>query len=145
MSLLLLRLQPSWASDEDHHKENETHGEHEDEEHEEGGEEEAMGGIGKEMAVTAFDLHQGLKISPEAVTTLKIQTASFDGEIQNIPSSALVHYEKKTRLYRYENGWYQLVDLVDLKSGDQIVINGAPFLRIAELDAQSGDEAGHGH
>ncbi|MBL0250256.1 MAG: hypothetical protein IPQ26_06350 [Elusimicrobia bacterium] len=79
-----------------------------------------------------------------------------------LPKSAIATFKKdETGVYRLQDGYYKLIEgearprglLVrfiphrkkDLRPNDQIVVEGVPLLRVAELDAFSTGEAGHGH
>lgn len=142
--------------EEETHEEGEEHGE-------EGHEEEGEGissNVGPGNAVTAADPKRGLQLSEEAVKTLGIKTQPAPSE-SFVPKSAIVTFKDETGVYRLRDGWYKLVEgytqpqnnrlrftpheKQDLRPGDKIVVEGAPLLRVAELDAFSGGEAGHGH
>ncbi|MBK8871775.1 MAG: efflux RND transporter periplasmic adaptor subunit [Elusimicrobia bacterium] len=145
--------------DDKGHEESEGHGGNGEEGHEEG-EEEASSSVGPGNAVTATDQENGLQLSPEAVATLDIKTHPAPME-SLFPKKAIVTSKDETGVYRLRDGWYKLVqgktepqgDRVrftphrkqDLRPGDQVVVEGAPLLRVAELDAFSTGEAGHGH
>lgn len=122
--------------------------------------EEASSNVGPGNAVTAADPERGLQLSPEALQTLKIGSVSVPAN-GVIPKSAIVTFKDEVGVYRLRDGWFKLVegsaknrnsDVVfiphrssDLRSGDSVVVHGAPLLRVAELDAFSTGEAGHGH
>lgn len=136
--------------DHDHEeKEGEGHG------HGEPDEEESVGGVGKNNAVTAADEHDGIRLSEKAVEAMGIKTSPYEGG--PIPDSAFVFYQDRVGVYRLREGWFKLVPLPasnqegsgvpasgDLKAGDQLVVQGKGLLRAAELDAFSG-EVGHSH
>lgn len=148
-------------SGHDHHGEEgeEHHDEHGEEGHEEG-EEEASSSVGPGNAVTAADKHTGLQLSPEALKTLALKTQPLP-ETALLPKSAIVAFKDETGVYRLRGGWYKLVegniqpqgalirftprDKSDLRPGDHVVVEGAPLLRVTELDAFSSGEAGHAH
>ena len=133
-----------------------------DEEKVEGHEEaeEASSNVGPGNAVTAADPERGLQLSPEALQTLKIGSVSVPAN-GVIPKSAIVTFKDEVGVYRLRDGWFKLVEgsaknrntgvvfiphrSSDLRSGDSVVVHGAPLLRVAELDAFSTGEAGHGH
>ncbi|MBK7546272.1 MAG: hypothetical protein IPI56_11110 [Elusimicrobia bacterium] len=162
----VLQESPAEESHKDHenggegrHEEGEEHDDQRKEGHEEG-EEEASSGVGPGNAVTATDAEKGLQLSDEAVKTLEIKTQAAPEEF-TLPKSAIVTFKDETGVYRLRDGWYKLIEgearpqgvLVrfipqrkkDLRPGDTIVVEGAPLLRVAELDAFSTGEAGHGH
>jgi len=148
-------------SHKDHEKgdEGQEHADQGKEDHEEAGG-EASSSVGPGNAVTAADHEKGLQFSAEAVKTLGIKTQGAPEEF-TLPKSAIVTFKDETGVYRQRDGWYKLIGgaarpqglLVrfiphrkgDLRPGDQIVVEGAPLLRVAELDAFSTGEAGHGH
>lgn len=137
----------------------ETGEEHGEEGHEEG-EEELSSNIGPGNAVTAADRKSGLQLSAEALMTLGIKTQPIPVH-SRFPRGAIVTFKDESGIYRLRGGWYKLIegetkpqgDLVlftprkkeDLLLGDQVVVEGAPLLRVAELDAFSSGEGGHGH
>lgn len=162
----VLQESPAEESHKDHenggegrHEEGEEHDDQGKEGHEEG-EEEASSGVGPGNAVTATDAEKGLQLADEAVKTLEIKTQAAPEEF-TLPKSAIVTFKDETGVYRLRDGWYKLIEgearpqgvLVrfipqrkkDLRPGDTIVVEGAPLLRVAELDAFSTGEAGHGH
>lgn len=111
-------------------------------EHHEHEEEESTGGVGPHNAVTAADAHDGITLSPAAIECIGFATAVYDGQL--IPKAALIFYQDKVGIYRLRDGWFKLVPADDLRLGDQIVVQGTGLLRVAELDAFSG-EVGHSH
>lgn len=122
--------------------------------------EEASSNVGPGNAVTAADPERGLQLSPEALQTLKIGSVSVPAN-GVIPKSAIVTFKDEVGVYRLRDGWFKLVEgsaknrntgvvfiphrSSDFRSGDSVVVHGAPLLRVAELDAFSTGEAGHGH
>lgn len=144
---------------DDHGEEGEGHhDEHGEEGHEEG--EEASSSVGPGNAVTAADKHTGLQLSPEALKTLGLKTQPLPAT-SLLPKSAIVAFKDETGVYRLRDGWYKLVegniqpqgnlirftprDKSDLRPGDHVAVEGAPLLRVTELDAFSSGEAGHAH
>lgn len=123
-------------------------------------EEETSSSVGPGNAVTAADPQKGLQLSPEAMGTLAIESVPLPAN-GVLPKSAIVTFKDEVGVYRLRNGWFKLVEGAtknrnnnalfiphrpgDLRPGDSVVINGAPLLRVAELDAFSTGNAGHGH
>lgn len=150
----------------DHSDEKESHegeeNKHSDEGHEEGEgheEEEFSSSVGPGNAVTAADENQGIQLSDKAQRTLEIRLQPVTS---SLPKSAVVTSKEETGVYRFRDGWFKRIEgeivdtgsarvtfrprrASDFKKGDQIVVNGAPLLRVAELDAFAGESAGHGH
>lgn len=121
--------------DEHKHDDHDEHSEH-------GEEEESTGGVGPGNAVTAADEHDGIKLSDKAQKAIGLKTETFiSGDVMK---SALVFHQDKVSVYRFKDGWFKLISVTELKSGDQIVVSGAALLRVAELDAFS-TETGHSH
>lgn len=137
-------------SDHDHHDEHESH------EHEE------AQNTGPDKAVTKADPHLGLQLSEPAIKTIGLKTLPFNPSPSfAIPHASLVHERTQTGIYRLREGWFKFIPMpenpasdhrspqsiqsADLKQGDQIVIEGASFLRIAELDVFSSEAEGHHH
>ncbi|MBI4423515.1 MAG: hypothetical protein HY554_07305 [Elusimicrobia bacterium] len=125
------------------------------EEHEDGG---ARTGQGK--AVLEASAKQGLRLSAKALKRLGIKTQRLSGSGgYRVPLPALVYSAEEVGVYRLRDGWYKHVDVEisskdrdsavvrsgRLRAGDELVIAGAPLLRVAELDVLGGEEAGHDH
>ncbi len=148
----------------DHDEKNEKHDDHEKhDEHAEdksegghGDEEESTGGVGPNNAVTAADEHDGIKLSEKAIQTIGLKTEIWNGE--SVSGQTIVYHQDKTSVYRLKDGWYKLVPVTiiskadnlvhitatELVSGDLIATSGVALLRVAELDAFSG-EVEHSH
>lgn len=147
-----------YAEDHDHkpaeiHEEHNEHEEHQEHDDEHGHEENSQVGEGKGIVAASED--DGIKLSPEAEKNFEIQKVS--GNI--IPKSALVKVGEEINLYRYRDGFYKRVDFnvvkndgdkihiqsPDLKSTDQIVVQGMGYIRIVEIAAFGGAVTGHSH
>ncbi|HVK61315.1 MAG TPA: hypothetical protein VM432_07185 [Bdellovibrionales bacterium] len=102
---------------------------------------------------------KGIRISPEAHKNFGIRTLGFTSGAIVLPKSAIFFGLQEKNLYRLRDGFYKRIDFqtitktkneftissTDLKSGDQIVIEGLGFLRIAEIAAFGGVAHGHSH
>ena len=107
------------------------------------------------LAVTAFDIQNGIQLTSEAIKTLGLKTEEAHAEWLSrsaftIPSETLVYYKDQIGVYRLRKSWFKLVpvtvlednnkvariQLQEFEHGDHLVIFGASFLRIAELDTQ---------
>jgi len=148
--------------DDSHHAEaghdHEKHDEHAEDKSESGhgDEEESTGGVGPNNAVTAADEHDGIKLSEKAIQTIGLKTESWNGK--SVSGQTIVYHQDKTSVYRLKDGWYKLVPVTiisktdnlvhitatELVSGDLIATSGVGLLRVADLDAFSG-EVGHSH
>jgi hypothetical protein len=83
------------------------------------------------------------------------------GSPMTLPVGALVRYREVRAVYRLRDGWIARIegqaqtegqtirfapkDIRALVTGDAIVIEDVPTVRLAELDAFSAGEEGHGH
>ena len=138
----------------DEHKDGDGH------DHGEGEEEGEKGSVGPDKGITEFNERSGFKLSPEALKNfdLKYQSLSGDGPWV-LPRSALVHSGEEVNVFRRRAGFFKRVDIQtlkqtpqdltvdsdDLREGDEIVVSGNGFLRIAELAASGGVSHGHSH
>ncbi len=145
VTLVLLVSGTAFASD--------NHGDDKAEE-----ETEEAASVGPDKGITEFSERNGFKLSPEALKNfdLKFQKLDSDGPWV-IPKSALVHSGEETNLFRKRKDFFRRIDFQiiksnrneltvdsdDLREGDEVVLVGLGFLRIAELAATGG--VGHGH
>ena len=98
---------------------------------------------------------KGIRLSEKAIATLEIKTTSLNGNSDHkVPTGALVFYQDNVGVYRLRGGWYKLIPItlenkssqssmirsMELKSGDQIVVQGVALLRVADMDAFGGEE-----
>lgn len=155
---------PSFASDQDSkepshegHSDTEKHG---DSDHKHGEEEEEGGSVGPEKGIIEASERTGFKLSPEALKNfeLKFKKLSGDGPWA-LPQNAVVHSGEERNLYRLRAGFFKRIDFEtnrksnaeifvdsdDMREGDEIVVDGLGFLRIAELAAFGGVAHGHSH
>ena len=141
---------------EDHGKE-EEHGSEKGHGHEE---EEGSSSVGPEKGILEASDNDGIKLSPEALKNFEIKTQKISGTGPwTIPNSARLHSKEETNLYRLRNGFFKRIDFMqskkdekqfianskDLKNGDEVVVHGVGFLRIAEVTAFGGAPEGHSH
>lgn len=164
IALALFSHGVSYASDdhganEKNHKED-GHAKNEGHDHEEGEEEEGAGSVGPDKGITEFSERNGFKLSPEALKNFDLKYIKLSGDGPWIlPKSAVVHSGEETNLFRKRNGFFKRIDFEtmktqsnqftvdsdDLREGDEVVILGLGFLRIAELAATGGVADGHSH
>jgi len=115
--------------------------------------------VGPNKGIISYDEHDGFVLSSGASKNFKIEYLTLQNSAPWIlPKSALVTTREDRSVYRNRGGKLLRVDVTlvsrtkdhaqvkseDLQPGDQIVIRGAEFLRVAELDITSG-ESGHHH
>lgn len=117
----------------------------------EAGETQAQIGPGK--AVEAYDKHTGIKLSAKALKALQVETMKVTSADPVVPQSAVLMIQSKTALFALRNGWFKRIEVKasrdggtykitskEIKPGDQIVVRGAPLLRVAEMNVSDVDE-----
>lgn len=122
--------------------------------------EEESGRFGPEKGITEYDEEKGFKLSPEALKNFELKSVRLSDEGPwTLPKTALVHSGEETNLFRGRDGFFKRIDFQtlkhsdtqltlrsrDLRQGDEVVIAGAGFLRIAEIAATGGVSHGHSH
>lgn len=142
-------------NDDDHDKEKGEHAEHGAH-----AESEENSQVGATKGILEVSESSGFKLAPEAEKNFEIVRKIVDvARAIEIPKSAVVTAVAEVNVYRYRNGFYKRIDFIkikqmnstvtiksdDLKAGDEIVIRGLGFLRIAELAAFGGAPEGHSH
>lgn len=148
--------------EEGEHKEEEGHDHKKDgakNEKGHGDEEEGAKNIGPEKGITSFDEETGFTLSKEALKTFLIETEILKGSGPwSIPTSALLLTGEEKSIYRVRKDAFKRIDIEvvskdtnqtvvesdELGSGDQVVTKGVGNVRVAEVDATSG-ESGHSH
>ena len=132
----------------DHGKESENHGAESEKEH--GGHsehEETSSNVGPEKGITEKNEKDGLKLSPEAIKTMALETAQVSSLPMKVPNQAIVRIKAEKFIFRLRDGWFKRVEVeitqkvaddVIIKSsevvaGDKLVIGGLGFLRTAEI------------
>jgi len=143
----------------DAHPKDSDHSE-EDEHHEE--EAEVSLNVGPDKAVIAADPKKGLQLSPEAIRRIKLEKTQLTSAAPfRLPQEAILRSGVESAVYRLREGWYKSVhgsvryesgkalftpeQSNELRSGDEIALRPVAILRLAELDAFSSGEEGHGH
>ena len=137
--------------------EHEESGEHAD--HDEHGEHEEGAQVGPNKGILEASESEGIKLSPEAEKNFELSRIKVSGNTVEIPKIAVVTAVAEVNVFRYRNGFYKRIDFAqvgrssasvtiqskDLKPGDEIVIQGLGFLRLAEIAAFGGAPEGHSH
>lgn len=141
--LSVILLNPAWA-DEDHSDEHS----------------EENSSVGADKGITAFDEHDGFKLSAEAVKNFDLKSLLLKGAGPwEVPNSATLYSGEEINIYRLRDGFYKRIDFVvvtkgasqmkikseDLKADDHVVVQGIGFLRTAEIVASGGAPEGHSH
>lgn len=146
--------------DEHEHSENEKgeHAEHgKDEGH--GEEHEESTQVGPDKGVLAANEKSGFKLSAEATKNFKLKFLVYNGGAISLSLDSILQTTEEKNVYRVRDGFIKRIDISviskskteltftssDLKSGDQIVVSGLGFLRMAELAAFGGAPEGHSH
>jgi len=151
-------------SEKDEHAKKDEHGsEHAEasngEHKEEGGEAEENNQVGPDKGILEASEKLGFKLSPEATKNFKLKFMTYSGGPVTLSMSSVLQSIEEKNVYRFRNGLIKRVDISihsrtrsqitftsqELQSGDQIVIEGLGFLRMAELAAFGGASEGHGH
>lgn len=115
---------------------------------EEGGE-TGRARVGPGMAVLAANEKDGMRFSEAAVRRLGLTfLKATAAEVQPVPLKSVVFFRDEAGVYRARGGWFKLVEVEvvarsprearirtsELKQGDRIVVEGARYLRAAELE-----------
>lgn len=118
-----------------------------------GGGEEEGSKIGK--GITAYDKHDGFKLSVEARARMKFvfKKSEKPGSI-SIPKEALVLALSEVHIYTYANDFFKAIDVKivsktkdayvvsspELKSGQEVVVKGVNYLRVIDMDLNIGEK-----
>ncbi len=152
---------PASALEERHAGE---HPPHTEEAHEEHGEEarEISSNVGPGKAVESGDPEKGIQLSSAASQRIDLKTQPLNGNPPFVlPARALIRYRELRAVYRLRDGWitriegranlegetvhFTPLDERALMAGDAVVVEDVAIVRLAELDAFSTGEEGHGH
>lgn len=127
--------------------------------HGEEGEEENSA-VGPDKGITKADKNLGFQLSESAKKTYRLSTVpATPGQNMILPPSAIFYGLQERNIFRVRDGYIKRIDfkfvsntksqvivqIEDLKTGDEIVTTGLGFLRIAELAASGGGAVGHAH
>lgn len=115
--------------------------------------------VGPDKGILAASQSEGFKLSPEAEKNFGLSRTKVSSESIELPKSAIVTSVAEINVFRYRNGFYKRVEFSEMnrsqdkvrirskeiRPGDEIVIKGLGFLRIAEIAAFGGAPEGHSH
>lgn len=116
--------------------------------------------VGAGKGILEASPEDGIKLSPEALKNFALKTVPLKGlGPWTIGSSARLESLEEVNLYRKRNDFYRRIDFTilkrlpgqmtitskELKAGDEVVIDGVGFLRLAELAAFGGAPESHSH
>ncbi|MCB0379391.1 MAG: hypothetical protein KDD33_12935 [Bdellovibrionales bacterium] len=99
------------------------------------------------------------KDSEKRLKIVSIKLSPSQNSLYKIPKLALVKFKDEVGIYIKRNGWFRLVKVQDMKTskdhifiktqnindGDEIIISGAPYLRITQLQTSGQGGEGHAH
>ncbi len=99
------------------------------------------------------------RLAPEAIKTMEIETKPYSGGSVTVDRKSIVFAKSEKSIFRVHEGWFERIPIKVISrdsntytltaellvAGDQIVISGIGFLRIAEIFAEEGDEQSHAH
>ena len=103
---------------------------------------------GKGKGVESFDEHDGFVLSKEANKRLDIQAQlPSTGKSCDFKAAQIVSTLGKKVVFVVRNGKYLSIptECSSLQAGDRIVSKGADFLRVIQMDLQSGEEGEENH
>lgn len=134
-------------------------GDGDDHGHAHGEEEEQSASVGPDKGIVEANDESGFKLSPEAFKNFELKFVNVSSGTLTLPRSAIVLAGEETNLFRMRKDFFKRIDFKivrqsekeivvqskDLSPGDQIVVAGLGFLRIAELAAFGGVAHGHSH
>jgi hypothetical protein len=104
--------------------------------------------------------HDGFKLSSEALKNFELKVQKLQGYGPwPVSKRSVLHSGEETNLYRLRDGFFKRIDFQvvkksndqlfvaskDLRDGDEVVVSGLGFLRIAELAAFGGVSESHSH
>lgn len=148
----------NFAADNEHddHKEYQDHkDEHDGDQHE-----EENSKVGADKGILKADKNLGFILSPEAMKNFVIKTFTIQSSGPwNVPLKAKVISKDEVNLFRLRKGFIKRIDFTNLSTdrefmkvqtseltnGDQLIIDGVGFVRIAEITAFGGAAEGHSH
>lgn len=99
--------------------------------------------IGKGKGVEYYDEHEGFVLSKEANKRLEIKTAAVSvGSSCDLKPAQIVYSLGKKQIFVVREGKYFAIpmDCKSVRAGDQLVSSGSNFLRVIQMDLQSGEE-----
>ncbi len=134
---------------EGHADEGEGHGDEEEEE---------SSAVGPNKGITEKS-KEGIKLSASAWKLMGVETSKISSKVIEISYEALVEIKNEKSIYRIRNSWIKkapikvlkkngdklLIEIIDFREGDLLVISGVGFIRTAEIVAEQGAASGHSH
>ena len=114
-------------------------------------------GVGPQKGVLEANDKDGFTLSDQAFRTLGVQSKMIQSKQTHIlPPKSLVYFQNEVGVYRLRKGWFKLIEgevlnrsssqvlfkSTGLIPGDQVVIEGAPLLRLTDLTIWSGSGDG---
>lgn len=101
----------------------------------------------------------GFKLNAAAMKTFELKTMKITSPQTKVSKNAIYKGLNEVNIYRFRAGLYKRIDFktlsqdkndylvssTDLKIGDEIVVSGIGFLRMAEIAASGGLSDSHSH
>ena len=156
ISFLFLFSVNTWAeSGHDDHRKEEKYEEKHEEKHEENHDDNDH----EEHAEHKEEVLDGFRLNVASTKTFEITFLKYSSQKITVPESAIYKGLNEVNVYRFREGLYKRIDFktisktksdyiissVDLSAGDQVVVSGVGFLRIAEIAASGGLSDSHSH
>lgn len=99
-------------------------------------------------AIEAIDQTQGFKLKENAAQTLGIKFSDVNGHELTAEPGGVVRFQDFVAVYRRRGGWIKMVEVEgkrlsdgrllfsskEFRVGDQIAVQGAPALRVIDMD-----------
>lgn len=117
---------------------------------------EEVSGIraGPKMAVVEANHKDGFRLAENAKKVIGLGVKPPGSSPYKIPKGAVVYYGDRIGVYRLRDGWFKLVEIQkisdsnsettisssDLKTSDQIAVEGVALLRVSDMDAFGGEQ-----
>lgn len=109
---------------------------------------------GPKMAVVEANRKDGFRLAENAKKVIGVGLKPLGPSPYKIPLSAIVYYGDRIGVYRLRDGWFKLVEIQkiaelnsettisssDLKTSDQIAVEGVALLRVSDMDAFGGEQ-----
>lgn len=104
--------------------------------------EAAPAGVGPGKGVEFYDEHEGFILSKEAIRNFEMKSEKVQaGSKCDLRRAEKVQVLNEKKIYRIRDSKIQSVELQcdEFKPGDEVVVHGASFLRVVEMDLQSSE------
>ncbi len=141
------------------HEAKHGHGEHEEDAHGHGHGHGASEKTGVGKAIIEVDENKGFKLSPEAISAIKIELKPIERKEFDILKDVLVTTKNEKGIYVQRKGHFKFFHLSQITAtrtgflihfeafvpGDLLVVKGLGPLRVADIYSTDNSEYGHAH